>query len=120
MKKAQILDHWHALEPRQALNPRPVPYKHEGSTYMMDGLRITGSQQWIDSVLSRLKDLLGHENGETRLQLNYQESKDRNTGLALDSWNCYVQIHQRGDEARMANMIASAMAGREVILSRGY
>ena len=120
MKKAQILDHWHALEPNGPLQPRPVPYKHEGSTYMMDGIRITGSQEWIDSVLSRLKDLLAHENGETRLQLNYQESKDRHTRLLLDSWNCYVQVHRRGHEAAMVNRFASIAAGRDVILSRGY
>ena len=38
--------------------PRPVPYRHQGSTYDQDSLRITGSRAFIDAVLSRLTALL--------------------------------------------------------------
>ena len=108
MKKAQILTHWQGVKPNQPIRISPVPYKHIGSTYAEDGIRITGSQEFIDSVLSRLTDLLAHENGVTRLQLSYQQSKDRDTGADLNSYNCYVQVHQRGREAQ----IASAIFGR--------
>ena len=105
MKKAQILEYWQNIEANQSINPEPVEYKHKGSTYACDGIRITGSQEFIDSVLSRLKDLLEYENDDTRLQLNYQESQDRGTGEPLGSYNCYIQVHERGREARMANAI---------------
>ena len=120
MQKAQFLEHWRTIKPAQPIRPAVVPYKHEGSTYDQDGIRITGSREFIDSVLSRLQDLLRFENTETRLQVNYQQSKDRKTGALLDSWNCYVQVHQRGDEARAVNGFISAIAGREIIASRGY
>ena len=85
MKKAQFLKHWNDLEPNQPLKMRPIPYKHKGSTYAQDGLRITGSKENIDSVLSCLKPLLAAENGRTRLQVSYQQTTDRDTAQKIDS-----------------------------------
>jgi hypothetical protein len=110
MRKAQFLNHWKTIEPNQNVTPSPVPYKHRGSTYDQDGIRITGTTEFIDSVLSRLTDLLEAENCDTRLQVVYKQSTDRKTGLELDSYNCYVQVHERGAEAKAMNHIA--MKGR--------
>ncbi len=96
MEKKQFLKHWSSLRKNQKLQPRPVQYSHEGSTYAEDGIRITGSRKFVDSVLSRLKDLLKYECDETRLQVVYDRSSDRESGRLLSSWNCYLQIHQRG------------------------
>ena len=103
MKKAEILAHWAKLPPNQEVKPEPVPYKHKGSTYDECGIRITGTREFIDSVLSRLKDLLPYEGGETRLQVVYVEAKDRKTGALTGSWTAYVQVHERGPEAKMMN-----------------
>lgn len=105
MRKAQFLDHWNNIKPNQPVHPLPVAYKHEGSTYDEDGIRITGSQDFIDSVLSRLTDLLQYENGQTRLQVVYKQSTDRHTGVLMDSYNCYIQVHQRGGEAKIMNAV---------------
>lgn len=105
MKKSDMLAHWQGIKAGQPLAVTPVAYKHEGSTYAEDGIRITGSSEFIDSVLSRLTDLLAHENGQTRLQVSYQQSKDRDTGRELNSFNCYIQVHQRGGEAKMLNAV---------------
>ena len=120
MKKKEILEHWQSMKQRRHLAPKPVPYKHKGSTFDEDGIRITGSKDFIDAVLSRLTELLSCENAETRLQLSYQQAKDKNTGNLLDSYTCYIQVHERGDEAKIANTLASSMTGKETILSRGY
>lgn len=105
MRKAQFLAHWRSLatDNPASLMPLPVPYGHTGSSYAEDGIRITGSQAWIDSVLARLTDLLAYESGTNRLQVNYQQSKDRGTGQLIDGWNCYVQVRERGPEAQMMN-----------------
>ncbi len=102
MQKAEFIRHWHGIEANRPIRPRPVPYKHEGSTYEMDGIRVTGSADFVDSVLSRLKDLIACENGRTRLQVSYQPTKERETGLpsALDSVNCYIQVHRRGPQSQ--------------------
>lgn len=120
MQKSEFLSHLAALPANQPVNPSPVPYKHEGSTYSEDGIRITGSRAFIDSVLSRVKDLLAFENGETRLQVSYQESTDRKTRARIDSFNCYIQVHKRGGQAVTANAFISAMRGKETIVSKGY
>ena len=96
MNKEQLVTHWEALPANQPIQPSAVPYKHKGSTYDQDGLRITGSQTFIDGVLSRFKDLLEYENGATRLQVNHQETVDRYSGQKTGTYNCYVQVHRRG------------------------
>jgi len=120
MKKKELLTHWRGIAPNQPLDPAVVPYKHEGSTFDQDGIRITGSREWIDSVLSRLTDLLAHENCSTRLQVSYQEATDKVSRQPLGSFCCYVQVHQRGREAQMINAFASAVCGRQTIASAGY
>ncbi|MDH4162509.1 MAG: hypothetical protein OEW15_07435 [Nitrospirota bacterium] len=96
MEKEPFLKHWAKLRANQKLAPKPVRYTHEGSTYAEDGIRITGSKTFVDSVLSRLKDLLACENEETRLQVVYKRSTDRESGKTLTSYNCYIQVHGRG------------------------
>ena len=96
MEKKPFLEHWTKLKANQKLSPKPVRYTHEGSTYAEDGIRITGSKAFIDSVLSRLKDLLRFESDTTRLQVVYKRSTDRESGTTISSYNCYVQVHGRG------------------------
>ena len=103
MKKAEFLNHWKGIESNQRILIDSIPYKRGGSTYDCDGIRLTGSRVFIDSVLSNLKELLENENHATRLQLNYQESKDRETQQPLGSYNCYIQVHDRGHEAIAVN-----------------
>jgi len=96
VEKKAFLKHWSGLRANQKLNPKPVRYTHEGSTYAEDGIRITGSKAFVDSVLSRLKDLLKLAGDGTRLQVVYKRSTDRESGKTLTSYNCYVQVHERG------------------------
>lgn len=121
LNKADALTHWRQLPARDpAPLMRAIPYKQEGSKYGACGIRIDGTRPFIDAVLSQLTTLLGHENAETRLELNYTETADRETGYPTGQWVCYIRVHERGDEAKMVNAVASAMARKEVILSRGY
>lgn len=89
---------WKDLEPRP-LTPRMVPYKHTGSTIDEDGIRITGSLEFIEAVTSRLKDLLKFENdAATRLQISCSELTDKETGRRMDGrYRCSIQVHERGD-----------------------
>jgi len=119
MQKKQILNHWQALAeiPATGIRPAQVEYKHRGSTYDQDGIRITGTREFIDSVLAVLKPLLRYENGTTRLQVVYKQSTDRKTGALMDSYNCYIQVHERGGQAKMVNAM---FGGRGFIPSAGY
>lgn len=110
LSKNQALIHWNGLTPPARDIPiRPIPYKHEGTTYFSDGIRITGTRDFIDSILSRLTDLLQHEGPRTRIGINYQEATDRETGKPAGTWTCYIQVHNRGREAKIANAIFSSV-----------
>ena len=119
MKKDEMLTRWANVQ-NAPLCPRPVPYKHRGSTYDCDGIRITGQPEFIDAVLYKLRDLLRFEGIETRLQVSYAPATDRETRAPLGSFSCYVQVHQRGGEgAMMQAFIAGARertAAREALL----
>jgi len=121
MKKKELLEHWQNLKRKRKLAPRPVAYEHAGSTFDQDGIRITGSAQFIDAVLSRLTELLDFENTETRLQVSYQQATDKDSRRPIpNSYSCYIQVHERGAEAQMVNAYASAICGRKVIVSKHY
>jgi hypothetical protein len=110
--KAELLAIWHGLKPKADLSRiiRPLPYKHSGSTYGNDGIRIDGSKEFIFEVLSRVKDLLACEHIETRLQLSFSEIASRTQksdggvefGAGTGEYCCYIRAAQRGCEGSMA------------------
>ena len=103
MKKTEFIQHWNLIEPNKKLKPCPIAYKHKGSTFDEDGIRILGSPEFIDAVLSRVKDLLDYENGSTRLSISHSEATDKETGRPLGSYKAYIQVHERGEQARAIN-----------------
>lgn len=127
LTKGEALEHWRNLPVQPVAQPVPIPYKHAGSTYGADGIRIEGTREFIDSVLAQLKPILECENASTRIGLNYQEVEAR-PGVAdshkafafAGNWVCYIKVHARGDEAQAVNAFVSAAAGKEIIASRGY
>ena len=120
--KKFALDRWHALPVDSPLNPQPITYGHTGTTYGADGIRIEGSQFFIDAVLGRLSDLLAFENTETRLGLSYQEVEPRKgrDNPFVGNWVCYVKVYERGDQAKMVNAFVSGIRDRDTIVSAGY
>ena len=96
MKKDKFVTYWKGLRKNQTLQLKPIPYTHKGTTFAEDGIRITGSRAFVDSVLSRLKDLLKYESEKTRLHVSYDRATDRDTGKKLRSYGCYIQVHARG------------------------
>ncbi len=102
MTKAQTLQAWRSLEPRQ--NPLalmvPIPAKTTGSRYGCCGVRIDGTPQFIDAVLSNLQGLIDGENNVTRLELarnkvtckpGYKAGQNASEGAE----SCYIRLHMR-------------------------
>ena len=94
-KKAEILDMWHKLKPGLPLHIDPIPAIKQGSRYNSDGLRITGTPTFINTVLSRFKDMLEYEqNPYLKLDVEYQEiMKDRDP--QNPRYVCYLHVLQR-------------------------
>jgi hypothetical protein len=98
--KEQILNFWSRLPGAMPIQPfKVVPKAHQGSTYTYDGVRVTGTQQFINSIVSRIKDLINYDQGNTRLHLRYRQQVDKDTQEPLpNSFVFYVQVRERGKE----------------------
>lgn len=95
-KKKEIITFWKAL-PEMPLLVSPISSSHKGSTFAEDGIRITGSPNYIYSVLTRLKDFLPLESESTKLQLLFKESDRINPNRPnKKSYAFYIQVKQRG------------------------
>lgn len=98
--KDQIVQYWRSLRPDTPIQMTPIQYSHDGTTYAEDGVRITGSQQFIGSVLSRLKEFLNFESPQTKLQLVYRETESPSQAFATKtSFVFYIQTKERGGGA---------------------
>jgi hypothetical protein len=112
MKKADALAHWRSLPEGLEILPHmtPIPYKAAGSSYGACGIRIDGNPEFVNAVLSRLKDLLDGENTVTRLGLARAPVAPREVGGKMRTYSkaakqaecCYVRLHMRGAEGGIA------------------
>lgn len=74
-----ILDTWQKLKPNLPLAPQPIPANHHGTRYDDDGIRVTGTGKFINSVLSRLKDFLIYRNFPgVNLDVQYRQVSNKN------------------------------------------
>lgn len=110
MKKDATLTNWRAMPDRQPIlkHFHPIPYKATGSRYGACGIRIDGTPEFIDAVLSRLKELIDGENHVTRLELARNTVDGSKLGKAFsnstkDSECCYVRLHMRGGQGAAAS-----------------
>lgn len=111
MKKAETLNRWKGLTP---VNPlplmRPIPYKATGSRYGACGIRIDGTPEFIDAVLSQLKSLIDGENHVTRLELARNAVDGSGIGKDLPNASskaecCYIRLHVRGSQGAAASAV---------------
>ena len=114
MEKKEALRRWQNLEPDQPIIPHftPIAADARGSTFGACGIRISGNPEFIDAVLSRLKDLLSFEAGSTRLSLSRQPVKTvaiaKGDSVVEKQWRnadtdaetCYIQVRERTARTR--------------------
>lgn len=74
------------------------PNGFTGSTYPTEisNVRVTGSPDFIEAVASRLKPLLDFEDSSTRVEINLQQTEDRETGELTDNYALYLSVAERG------------------------
>lgn len=96
--KEDIMKFWKSLKPDSPLNITPIKSSHKGSTYGEDGVRITGSPNFISSVLGKLKPFLDYEAKNTKLSVSYRETQSPSQiekGNLKKSYVFYVQVKER-------------------------
>ncbi len=94
--KEEIMNFWKGIQTNVPFALKPIEYDHKGSTIQEDGIRITGSKEFIASVLSRLKDFMIYENPNTKLMVSYRQSPKSLTPGNRNSYTFYLQVKQRG------------------------
>jgi len=95
--KQEVMQFWQKLQPNMPLAMQPIPYEHEGSTYQQDGIRVTGSKEFIISTIARLKEFIQYERPQTKLQVVFRQTDK--TGTAAENkvtYVFYIQAKDRG------------------------
>jgi hypothetical protein len=118
MKKHETLNHWQSLPANQTMLDKmlAIPYKAKGSTYGTCGIRIDGTPEFIDAVLSNLKELLGGENNCYRLGLARNSVDGSKLGKEFENREdsaecCYIRLHERGRESQAFNAAYGLLGG---------
>ena len=73
-KRQDVVNFWQSLRPNLPISPTPVKSGHKGTRFDQDGIRITGGPDFINGVISRLKDFLQYDqNPATKLDVEYRQ-----------------------------------------------
>lgn len=99
--KKDIMNFWKTIEANKPITAKPIKYGFKGSTYSEDGIRITGSPQFITTVISHLKDFLAYENPQSKLAVSYRETESPSkitSGQNKTSFVFYIAVKERGDK----------------------
>ena len=83
-------------EMKRAMMEKPSDF--EGSTYPTDisNIRVTGDARFIETVAGLLEPLLDLENDETRVEINLQRTKVRDTNQYTGNYALYLSVAERG------------------------
>lgn len=101
-KKSQILALWKSLKPGMPLHIDPIPVVKHGSRYDADGIRITGTSVFINTVLSRFKDMIEYENSPyLKLDVSYQEIMKNKEPNKEPRYVCYIHVVQRDKKTNL-------------------
>ena len=97
--KDQILQMWQNMRPDTPINITPINTNdpnRDTKTYGEDGVRITGTWNFIASVMGRLKDLMVFENPKTKLRLIFRGvDSTRDARPDRQSYVFYANLEQR-------------------------
>lgn len=96
MKWLDSLDEPSDHELKNAFIPKPTDFS--GSTYptSISNVRITGDPAFIETVAALLQPIQDLEDGRTRVEINLQQTEDRDTGELTDNYALYLSVAERG------------------------
>lgn len=99
-KKDDILKMWQNLRPDVPIMITPMDTNAQGGehdSYGEDGIRISGSYNFISTILGRVKDLIQYENPQTKLRLIFRGvDPSRNPDSNRQSYVFYLNLERRG------------------------
>lgn len=94
-KKDDIIKLWNSTNEKMPLSISPVPKGHKGKRFDQDGVRITGSAQFINSILAKLKSFLFYnDHPSLSLDVKYRQVNKREVS-DRSSFVCYINVIQK-------------------------
>lgn len=100
-KKPEIIQMWQNLRPNTPIIMTPMANSLGGehSSYGEDGIRVTGSWNFISSVIARLKELMNYENPQQKLRLVFRGVDKTSKGSRPDRQSYVFYCNLEGREA---------------------
>ena len=99
-KKAEILQLWRNLRSDTPIYMTPIAKTGiiGKKSYGEDGIRITGSWNFIVSILGRIKDILNYESPNTKLRLIFRGVDRLHGDASKNSFVFYVNSEPRSSK----------------------
>jgi len=96
-KKPEILQLWGNLRPDQPIYMTPMIKKPTGGnqSYGEDGVRITGSWNFISAIMGKIKEIMAYENPNSRLRLVFRGVDKSKGDPNKVSYVFYVNMENR-------------------------
>ena len=93
-RRAEIIRFWQNLVPDMPIQAHPVEEGHRGTRFRKDGIRVTGTSEFINTTLSHLKDFLRYETDpRSKLDVEYRQIEQKNGELQnTPIYACYVHV----------------------------
>lgn len=98
-KKSDVLNFWRNLKPNMPISMSPVSELHKGTRFRQDGIRITGNPNFINSVLSRIQDIMSFENNGIRLDVEYRQIESTTDTDQKPEFVFYVHLVHNDESA---------------------
>lgn len=97
-KKDEIMNYWKNVPPNLPMPTlRVIPKNYKGKTFSFDSIRVTGSDRFINVMLSKLKDIVVYENEKNRINIIYKQQVDNKTQRPIpNSYVLYISVRKRG------------------------
>lgn len=114
-KKGEVIAMWEKLLPDIPIIMTPMKQVRPGeesSSYGEDGIRLSGSWNFIAGVMSRLKELLIYENPSTKLRLIFRgvDSTIKDARPDRPSFVFYVNLQPRKKSTKRVHHAAGQKA----------
>ncbi|MFP8890626.1 hypothetical protein ACLI4U_12730 [Natrialbaceae archaeon A-CW2] len=80
----------------------PKPYGQTGSTFnkQISDVRIKGDAEFVETIAGLLRPFVACESTKTRLEINLQKVKEKDTGEDTEAWSLYLKSVERGTGRR--------------------
>ena len=95
MRWLDSLDKPSAREFKNAIVPKPNDFSGSSYPTSVSNIRITGDPKFIETIAGLFKPIQSFEDGHTRVEINLQQTEDKETGEKTGNYALYLSVAHR-------------------------